>query len=150
MVFDAALNWIFGPITNNLSPRWSVIVISFFLTLLTTLAYKFLTDQKLLKSIREEMKQLQAEAKKARENPQQMMQINQEIMKKNAMVMKSGLKPMLITFAPLIIIFGWLSKTFTSAGDLISIFGWELGWLGTYILSSIVFSIALRKIMKVY
>ncbi|HIJ11746.1 TPA: DUF106 domain-containing protein [Candidatus Woesearchaeota archaeon] len=31
-----------------------------------------------------------------------------------------------------------------------SIFGWHPGWLGTYIILSLVFSIVLRKVMKVY
>ncbi len=31
-----------------------------------------------------------------------------------------------------------------------SIFGWEPGWLGLYIILSIVFSIALRKVLKIY
>ncbi|MBI2138505.1 DUF106 domain-containing protein [Candidatus Woesearchaeota archaeon] len=33
---------------------------------------------------------------------------------------------------------------------LINIFGWKLGWLGTYIILSIIFSTALRKLFKVY
>ena len=32
----------------------------------------------------------------------------------------------------------------------LNLFGWKLGWLGTYILFSIAFSIALRKMFKVY
>ncbi|MBW2988966.1 DUF106 domain-containing protein [Candidatus Woesearchaeota archaeon] len=33
---------------------------------------------------------------------------------------------------------------------VLNLFGWKLGWLGTYILLSIIFSIALRKLFKVY
>ena len=33
---------------------------------------------------------------------------------------------------------------------VMDIFGWELGWLGTYIIFSIVFSMGLRKVMKLY
>lgn len=33
---------------------------------------------------------------------------------------------------------------------ILNIFGWRLGWLGTYIIFSIVFTMALRKILKVY
>ncbi|MBI2112036.1 hypothetical protein HYT52_00670 [Candidatus Woesearchaeota archaeon] len=32
----------------------------------------------------------------------------------------------------------------------LSIFGWEPGWLGLYIILSIVFSMGLRKVLKVY
>lgn len=33
---------------------------------------------------------------------------------------------------------------------VMNLFGWELGWLGTYIIFSIVFSMGLRKLMKLY
>lgn len=33
---------------------------------------------------------------------------------------------------------------------LINLFGWKIGWLGTYIIFSIIFSILVRKIIKVY
>ena len=33
---------------------------------------------------------------------------------------------------------------------IFNVFGWELGWLGSYLICSIVFSMALRKLMKVY
>ncbi len=35
-------------------------------------------------------------------------------------------------------------------GPSVSIFGWQPGWLGLYILLSIVFSVVLRKVLKVY
>ena len=33
---------------------------------------------------------------------------------------------------------------------VLNLFGWKLGWLGTYIISSITFTMVLRKFMKVY
>lgn len=33
---------------------------------------------------------------------------------------------------------------------ILNLFGWKLGWLGTYIISSIIFTMTLRKFMKVY
>src|SRR3989338_325552 len=33
---------------------------------------------------------------------------------------------------------------------VLNLFGWKLGWLGTYIIFSLFFSILLRKVMKVY
>ena len=33
---------------------------------------------------------------------------------------------------------------------ILNIFGWKLGWLGTYIILSIIFTMALRKVLKVY
>ena len=33
---------------------------------------------------------------------------------------------------------------------IVNLFGWKIGWLGTYILSSIIFTTSLRKLLKVY
>lgn len=33
---------------------------------------------------------------------------------------------------------------------IMNLFGWKLGWLGTYIIFSIIFTMGLRKVMKVY
>ena len=33
---------------------------------------------------------------------------------------------------------------------LLNLFGWDIGWLGTYIIFSIAFSMILRKLLKVY
>ncbi len=33
---------------------------------------------------------------------------------------------------------------------LLNLFGWKIGWLGTYIIFSLIFSMSLRKIFKVY
>ena len=33
---------------------------------------------------------------------------------------------------------------------LLNLFGWKLGWLGTYIIFSIIFSIIVRRVIKVY
>jgi len=33
---------------------------------------------------------------------------------------------------------------------LLNLFGWKIGWLGTYIIFSIIFSILVRKVIKVY
>lgn len=150
MALEGFFKFIFGPIVNNFSARISVIVVAFILTLLITLVYKFFTDQKVLKAIKGEVKELQQEMKKFRDNPEKMMQINKDIMSKNAIVMKSSFKPLIITLVPVLLIFSWLRTTFSDAGDLINIFGLKFGWFGTYVIFSIIFSIALRKLLKVH
>lgn len=47
---------------------------------------------------------------------------------------------------------GELEKITTSNKETIALnlFGWKLGWLGTYILFSIIFSMGLRKVLGVY
>lgn len=109
-MLDSFFNSIFGSLINW-SPLVGLLVISFILTLLTSLSYKFLTNQKELKQHKEDMNKLQKEIKELKDNPQKMMDKQKEIMEKNLKMMKYSFKPMLITFIPLIIIFGWLSST---------------------------------------
>ncbi len=151
-LFDA----IFYPITNFLPPRWALVVISIIITLLSTLAYKFLTNQKELKTLKEEMKVLREEQKKHKDNPDKISAITQQMMERNLKVMKHSMRPLLFTFIPIILIFSWLKVTFLPAGDLFSwsfsIWPWGhgIGWLWTYFLASIIFNMIFRKLFKIH
>jgi len=67
-MFDSFFNYIFGFLIN-----WNkfiaLLIISFILTLITTLIFKFLTDQHLMKTLKEEIKLSQQEAKNHKNNP---------------------------------------------------------------------------------
>ena len=145
MVFDSFFNSIFGGIIG-MNPLGAILLISFILTLVITLLYKVFTDQKALKAIKDEMKEMREEMKNFKNDPQKMIELQKKSMQKSLEQMKHTIKPMLITMIPLIIIFGWLRTAYTEIGVLI--FG--LSWLWIYILSSIIFSIILRKVLKVH
>ena len=155
-LLSGLFDWIFYPITNFLLPSWSLIVISFIITLLSTLAYKFLTNQKELKSLKEDMKILREEQKKHKDNPDKIGTITQQMMEKNHKVMKHSMRPMLFTLIPILLVFTWLKETFLPAGDLFSwgfkIWPWGagIGWLWTYIISSVIFSTIIRKLFKIH
>lgn len=146
-MFDGFFNAVFGPLMKVPSP-WNLIILAFILTLLITLVYKYTTDQKLMKSLKDEIKASQDEMKKHKEDPKKVMEIQKKAMEKNMKYMLHSLKPMLFTFIPLILIFGWLRSYYVGLGDPKLIFG--LTWIWVYIIFSIVFSIALRKVLKVY
>lgn len=255
MVLDSFFNTIFGPLIR-LNILFAVIVISFLISLIMTFAYKWMTDQHLMKSLKEDMKSHQNEIKKHKDNPQKMLELQKLAMDKNMKYMMHSMKPTLVTFIPIIIIFGWLSSTLAyvplyptlefsttltfepavlgnvellapkevsvlelpvdnkyfktiennqatfkmkgnAAGEyildfkvhdktytkdllistsqqykapvkivndgivksinvnhqdlkLLNLFGWKIGWLGTYILTSIIFSMGLRKLLKLH
>ncbi len=248
---DPVLNPILQPILNS-NPFWGVVLLAFAITLLITLAYKFLTDQKEMKRLKDEQKGFQARMKELRDQPEEMMKVQKEAMSVNMKYMKQSFKVTLITFLPLILVFGWMNAhlehepifpgerysvtaefaegvtgealleasegtqiisnaaqeiksdvtwnlkssagehivTVKSNGDeqsrkvlitkelkyepkvetydrsdimaitvnynklrplgSISLFGWQPGWLGVYIVISILCSIGLRKLMKIY
>lgn len=128
------------------SALFSLLIISLLVTIISTLAYKYLTDQKMIKEHKDHMKKLQEEMKSLKDNPNLMMEKQKEMMQKNLGIMKSSLKPMLFTFIPFLIIFLWLRTAYEPVGKI----AFGMTWLWIYIISSIIFSIILRKILKVY
>jgi len=141
-LFNTIFGWAVGP-----SPLWGLLIVSLFLTLFTTLVYKFVTDQEVLKQIKGEMKEIRKEMKEAKDNPEKMLELNKRSMEKSMIQMKNSFKPMIITFIPLIIIFSWLKNTYEPiALNLLGIHSWLL----IYIIFSIIISIILRKLLKVH
>ncbi len=248
-MFEGVLSPVFDPLLY-LPMTWVIAIMSFIITFLITLIYKFTTNQSLMKDLKEEMKELQKEMKELKSEPQKMMEVQKKAMQSNMKYMSHSMRSMLFTFIPIILIFGWMNanlafepiipnQEFTTSvvfydnikgeaqliipegivsdGELnktisdgeikwvlrgkegeylleynineksytkeltitddqsyakpikmikdktvrqisidhkkmkvFNIFGWRLGWLGSYIILSIVFSMILRKLFKVY
>jgi uncharacterized membrane protein (DUF106 family) len=247
-MFESIFNPIFGPLLK-LPILWAIIIVSLVLALLMTLIYKWMTDQHLMKILKEDIKKFQAQIKEFKHDPKKVMEIQKRAMETNMKYMMHSMKPTLITFIPMIIIFGWMhahlayapiipsqefvttfmveegitgsvilnapeleilsnssqeiaegkaswkvkgksgeylleylfmGQTFTK--DLLitnqqeykepvktikesgvqaieiehekiiplRIFGWKIGWLGTYIIFSVIFSMSLRKLLKLH
>ena len=249
MVFENLLNPIFGPLLN-LPTLWAVIILSFFISLIITVVYKYTTNQDLMKQLKGEMKEFQKEIKELKKEPEKAMQVQKKSMQTNMKYMMKSMKSTLYSILPIIIIFSWMSANFAyepilpgqeftttvvfgekvsgtielsvpdgiiinggvrkevKEGDvkwvlsgnegeylleyhfdgkkyskevlitkenkykepvkrlkggivksieieheekkLLNLFGWKLGWLGVYIIFSIIFSILIRKVIKVY
>lgn len=155
MVLDTFFNFIFS-FAIKLGAPWSIIIISLILTALMTVAQKYLTNQTEMKHLREELKHLQKEMKSNTNNPDKLPDIQKRSLESNMKYMKLSFRPIIFTSIPIIIIFNWIRTLYPADLDLITfpfpipLFGIGLGWLGTYILSSIIFSIIIRKIFKIY
>jgi uncharacterized membrane protein (DUF106 family) len=111
-MLDFILDPIFSPLLK-LSPLFAILIVSFGFTLLLTLVYKWMTDQHMMKSLKDEMKGHREEMKKHKDNPQKVMELNKKSMEANMKYMMHSMKPTLITFIPIIIIFGWLNAHMT-------------------------------------
>src|SRR3989338_872405 len=249
MVFESVLDQVFSPLLN-LPTLLAVIILSFLISLIITVVYKFATDQNLMKDLKEEMKEFQKEIKELRKEPEKAMQVQKKAMQTNMKYMMHSMKSTLYSIIPIIIIFSWMSANFayepvfpdrdftttvnletdveksielsvpegiTISGNpkkeirdkevkwvlngkdgeylleyiiegkkyykevliteknrykepvkrvndgivksiqiehkekkLINLFGWKIGWLGAYIIFSIIFSMLIRKIIRVY
>jgi uncharacterized membrane protein (DUF106 family) len=93
-----------------LDPAISILLISFLISLIMTLAVKFFTNQSLMKDLRDEMKSLQKELKELKNNPKKMSKVNAQFMETNMKYMTHSMRPTLYTFIPVILIFGWLNS----------------------------------------
>lgn len=111
-ILDPALNLLFGW-TKLLPSSLGILILALIITLITTLIYKYTTDQKLLKSVKEKQKKLQEEMKKSRDNPKKMMKINKEMMELSMSMMKESFKSMLYTILPILILFGWIASNYS-------------------------------------
>ena len=100
--------------------------------------------------MREEIKKAQAEMKQNKDNPQKIAEIQKRVMPLNMKLMSQSFKPMLFTIIPLIAIFAFLGKVYGGM-IVIPLFFWEghLGWIGTYIIFSMIFTTGCRKLLKV-
>jgi uncharacterized membrane protein (DUF106 family) len=128
----------------------SIMGISAALALGSTLVYKFATDQSLMKAIREEVKKIQEEMKQNKGNPQKVAELQSKAMPLNLKLMSQSMRPMLITIVPFILIFILLGRVYGSM-IVVPLSFWEghLGWVGTYVVFSVIFTTLLRKALKV-
>lgn len=124
----------------NSYPQVSILVISFLVVLVTTIITKYVTNQKRMKELKDIQKACQIKLKDSKGNTEEMNKINKEIMDCSMELMKHSFKPMLITFIPLLLLAGWMNGTFAK---ILS------SWIWWYILSGLVFSMILRKVLKV-
>ncbi|MBU2496442.1 MAG: DUF106 domain-containing protein [Nanoarchaeota archaeon] len=142
MINELALNY----------PAVFVIIASLLIAVFITFIYKITTNQREMKELKDDLKNLQKRSKEHKGNTEKMLEIQKELASKNLEYMKHSFKPMIYTFLPIIIIFYWLSSLYKNAGVILTIplVGWGLNWIWTYILFSFVFSLIVRKTMKVY
>lgn len=136
----------------------SIVIFSFLVTLLITFIYKWTTNQKELKELKERQKQLQGRMKECKDNPEKMTEINRESAQIAKKMLKNSFKPMLFTFIPILIIFYFLKEVYTQAGvgNIIAwgtnlpLIGDGAGWFLSYIVLGMVFSIIIRKVLKIH
>jgi len=110
-LLDPLLNPILNmvPAESSMGPFYLIISFSLLISLLTTIVYKFVTNQDLMRSLKHELKELQKEMKTLKDNPERMMEVQKKSMETNMKYMTQSFKPTLITLIPIIIIFGWMS-----------------------------------------
>src|SRR3989338_4161734 len=111
MAYYDFLNIIFAPLLK-LPVLWTVILMSFLVSVIIIVITKYTTDQALMKKLKDDIKEYQKQAKELKGNTSKAMEVQKKAMELNMKYMMHSFKPTLITFIPIILIFGWMSSTF--------------------------------------
>ena len=133
-------------------PALFIIIASLLIAGLITLIYKYTSNQKEMKRLKEELKALQGQMKENKGDAGKMMEVQKDLARKNLEYMSHSFKPMIFTFVPVILIFWWLGALYKEIPVVLTVpgVGWNLSWVWTYIIFSFVFSMILRKTLKVH
>ncbi len=134
----ALLNW---------NVTYGMILIIFTISLFMTLLQKYATDQETLRELKKEQKILQEEMKKYREHPEKLIELQKKQFEFIPKTMKLSMRPIMFTGIPLILFFRWFMDFFTVMGNP-KFFGF-LTWFWLYLIGTMIFSMILRKILKV-
>jgi uncharacterized membrane protein (DUF106 family) len=106
------LDPIFDPLLY-LNPGLAIFTVAFLVTVLITVVYKYTTDQKMMKELKQSLKDMQKKMREvAKKDPQKAMGMQSQAMKKNFEYMKHSFKATLYTLIPVLFIFIWMSANF--------------------------------------
>ncbi len=94
-----------------MSPLLATILISLILTFIMTFIYKWMTNQKELKELKDQQKKYSDEIKKCKNDTKKMGELNKKMMSLSMESLKKTMKPTLITFIPMFLILAWLNSS---------------------------------------
>jgi len=142
LLFDpsvgALLNW---------DLTYGLLLVVMILTFIMTLVQKYTTNQETLKEMRKEQKLLQKEMKTYRDNPQKMMELNKKSMEFIPKTLKLSMRSIVYTSVPSILLFRWFMDYFSVMPEF-RFLGF-FTWFWFYLISYMIFSSILRKVLKV-
>lgn len=109
--YDPFFNTLFG-FLMNWDPLYSIMFLSFLISLIIVLIYKAMTNQTEMKDLKEQLAKYQKQMREHKKEPEKMLEIQKKAMDLNMKYMGKSMKPTLITFLPIILIFGWMNGHF--------------------------------------
>jgi len=138
------------PLTST--PTVDIFLLALIGALFTTLVNKYMNDQVKIKALRADMKGLQKKVREMmKKDPKKAQILQKEIMKKNFENMKHTMNPkiMMTTMIPMLVLFFFIRKHYSHFDVILNLGFTQFGWLGTYIVFSIIASIFLKKVLDV-
>ncbi len=126
------------------NPKLSIIILAFLVTLFMTLVTKKFTNQARMKELKGKQKELQKKMTEHRKKGEmdKMMELQKEVFEGSMELMRHSFKPLFITLIPLLIFFWWIRDVYAATEIAKS-------WIWYYILTGLISSIILRKVLDV-
>ena len=118
----------------------SIILISIMINLIVLLITKFFSDQTRIRELKKQQKEFNKALKDVRGDVEKTLEIQKKAMEHSLELMKHSFRPLLITMIPLLLFFWWIREIFSPVLS---------GWIWYYIVSSIIASLILRKVLNV-
>ncbi len=131
----------------NWNATLGLLLVTAIITLITTILQKYLTDQDLLKAIKEEQKIVQQEMKLVKGNQEKSMDLSKKSMELTMKAMPMTMRPAMYTIIPFVLFLRWFNDYFTV--NPVPILGF-MSWFWAYLIFSIICSSIFRKILKVH
>lgn len=137
-----------------LTPLVFTIATALITSVLSQLSFALLTDKNFIKNGRAEMKTKQKELLKLKPEHPDYMKKQNDLLDLNMQLMTHSMKPTLFTMLPFLLLFMYVKSIVPSDQPLISlpfslpIIGTSLEFIGTYIISSFIFTTIIRKVMR--
>ncbi|WP_407453608.1 DUF106 domain-containing protein [Methanobrevibacter sp.] len=134
-IFDV-LNAIFNPILaldpNPANPALTVLIIAFLVSLITTIANKYLVDQDKMNEMNEKSRKLSRELREAQKKGDgkklaELQAQQTQMMQEQTAMMSDQFKPMFVTMVPIILIFFWMRSS--AIHDLVIILPRTVYWV---------------------
>jgi uncharacterized membrane protein (DUF106 family) len=125
--------------------KWDIlfgfIIIVGIITLIQSLAQKFLTNQEELRRLKKEQKILQEEMKKYKAHPEKLMELQKKQLEFIPKTMDLTMNSTFYTIIPFVLLFKWFQVYLVPA--------WGNWWILYYFIGSMVFSGIYRKYMNI-
>ena len=106
-----------------------------------------------MKNLKDESIELSNQAKLYKDDAAKVAELTSESFKKSMATMKLSFRQMIYTIVPLLLLFSWLRSLYSEGGMFFDIplglFGVINGWLFSYIVISVIFSMVLRNVLNV-
>ncbi|MFH1592533.1 MAG: EMC3/TMCO1 family protein [Candidatus Woesearchaeota archaeon] len=125
-----------------------MVVLVFIINCIQTIIHKYSTDQVGLKKLKEEQKEFKVKMKELKDQPDKMMELQKQQMASLPKSFSMSMKSVAYTSIPLILFIRWFDDYFEVLGDPKVLF--VFGWLGSYIVLSVIASMIWKKVLKVH